>query len=270
MTGAGKRLGAAIAKALAADGYKAWVHFNHSADEAGDVVAQIRSAGGEAEAVQFDLEKVDTLATLVRGLGRIDVLVNSASVFDFDSADKLDAAGMQRILNINLVAPALLASVVAEGHTARNSGCIINLLDQKLFNLNPDHFSYTLAKAGLHTATEAMAMQFAPRVRVNGIAPGLTLPAPGMSDAAFDTAHLDNPMEGGSTPDDIVRTVRFIVASPAMTGETILMDGGEHLMRRGRDVSQGGEASLHRELHFSPGAPASHLSRGAQGAGRRR
>lgn len=240
VTGAGKRLGAAIAKALAADGYKIWVHFNRSAEEAGRTVEDIRTAGGEAEAVQFDLAETASLPQLVRGLGRIDVLVNSASVFDHDTADRLDPAAMQRILNINLVAPCLLASVMAEAHGSRNSGCVINLLDQKLFNLNPDHFSYTLAKAGLHAATETMAMQFAPRVRVNGIAPGLTLPAPDMSDAAFEAAHKNNPMQGGSTPDDIVRTVRFILASPAMTAETILVDGGEHLMRRHRDVSKGG------------------------------
>ncbi|MEE2526433.1 SDR family NAD(P)-dependent oxidoreductase [Hyphobacterium sp. HN65] len=240
VTGAGKRLGAAMALALAEDGYKVWVHFNQSAAEAGRIVEQIRSFGGNAEAVQFDLAAVDTLATLVRGLGQIDVLINSASVFDYDSADRLDSADMQRILNINLVAPALLASVIAERHTTRNSGNVINLLDQKLFNLNPDHFSYTLAKAGLHTATETMAMQFAPRVRVNAIAPGLTLPAPGMSDEEFARWHTDNPMQGGTSPEDIVRTMRFILASPAMTGETILMDSGEHLMRRGRDVSQGG------------------------------
>lgn len=240
VTGAGKRLGAAIAAALAEDGLKVWVHFNRSADEAGETVDQIRAAGGDAEAVQFDLAGVDTLATLVRGLGPIDVLVNSASIFQHDSADALDAAEMRRILNINLIAPALLASVVAEGHTQRNSGCIINLLDQKLENLNPDHFSYTLAKSGLATATETMAMQFAPRVRVNGIAPGLTLPAPDMNEVEFHRLHVDNPMQGGSTPEDIVRTVRFILASPAMTGETILIDGGEHLMRRGRDVSKGG------------------------------
>ena len=240
VTGAGKRLGAAIAKALAEDGYKVWVHFNHSADEAGLTVAEIRAAGGKAEAVQFDLAETASLIPLVRGLGRIDVLVNSASVFDHDAADALDPADMQRILNINLVAPCLLASVMAEGHTSRNSGCVINLLDQKLFNLNPDHFSYTLAKAGLHTATETMAMQFAPNVRVNGIAPGLTLPAPDMSEREFEAAHKNNPMQGGSTPEDIVRTVRFLIASPAMTAETILVDGGEHLMRRHRDVSKGG------------------------------
>ena len=240
VTGAGKRLGAAIAKALAEDGYRLWIHFNRSAESAGQVVEQIRATGGEAEAVQFDLGNTETLTPLVRGLGQIDVLVNSASVFDHDTADALDAGEIQRILNVNLVAPALLASVMAERHETRNSGCIINLLDQKLFNLNPDHFSYTLAKAGLHTATEMMAMQFAPRVRVNAIAPGLTLPAPGMTDAEFEHAHRDNPMEGGSTPEDIVRTARFILASPVMTGETILMDGGEHLMRRGRDVSKGG------------------------------
>ncbi len=240
VTGAGKRLGAAIAKALAADGYKIWVHFNHSAEDAGQTVADIRAAGGAAEAVQFDLAETSSLPQLVRGLGRIDVLVNSASVFAYDSADKVDPAGMQRTLGINLVAPCLLASVMAQGHSARNSGCVINLLDQKLFNLNPDHFSYTLAKAGLHAATETMAMQFAPRVRVNAIAPGLTLPAPDMSDAEFEAARKNNPMQGGSTPEDIVRTVRFILASPAMTAETILVDGGEHLMRRHRVVSKGG------------------------------
>ena len=240
VTGAGKRLGAAIAKALAADGYKVWVHFNHSAEDARQTIADIRADGGDAEAVQFDLSDTAALPQLVRRLGQIDVLVNSASVFEYDTAVKLDAAQMQRILNINLVAPCLLASVMAESHAEKNSGCVINLLDQKLFNLNPDHFSYTLAKAGLHTATETLAMQFAPNVRVNAIAPGLTLPAPDMSQPDFDAAHKNNPMQGGSTPEDIVRTVRFILASPAMTAETILVDGGEHLMRRHRDVSKGG------------------------------
>ena len=139
-------------------------------------------------------------------------------------------------MRINLVAPVLLASAMAEQHTERATGCIINLLDQKLFNLNPDFFSYTLAKHALLGATTTMAMAFAPRVRVNAIAPGITLPSGGQSPEEFERAHRMNPMRGGSTPEDIIRAMRFILATPAMTGETITVDGGQHLDARRGDV----------------------------------
>ncbi|MEE2567422.1 SDR family oxidoreductase [Hyphobacterium marinum] len=236
VTGAGKRLGAEIAKGLAADGHEVIVHFNTSADEADATVETIRASGGQARTAGFDLSDTGGIANFMDGLGRIDILVNSASVFEFDAPEHIDHDRMELALKVNLMAPALLASAMAKGHTGRSSGCVINLLDQKLFNLNPDFFSYTLSKAGLLAATETMAMAFAPRVRVNGIAPGITLPSAGQSQADFERAHRNNPMQGGAEPADIVRAVRFILATPSMTGETIAIDGGQHLDPRPHDV----------------------------------
>ena len=237
VTGGGKRLGAKIACALAEDGWHVIIHYNSSGTQARAIEAVIREAGGAASTVQFDLADSAGVKRFADGLGRLDLLVNSASVFEQDRPENVEAAALEQALRVNLMAPVLLASAMAKPHETRASGCVINLLDQKLFNLNPDFFSYTLAKHALLSATTTMAMALAPRVRVNAIAPGLTLPSGTQSEAEFERAHQTNPMQGGSTPDDIVRAVRFIVATPSMTGETITIDGGEHLMRRIRDVS---------------------------------
>ncbi|WP_417477529.1 SDR family oxidoreductase [Maricaulis sp.] len=237
VTGGGKRLGAKIACALAEDGWHVIIHYNSSGTQARAIEAVIREAGGSASTVQFDLADSAGVKRFADGLGRLDLLVNSASVFEQDRPENVEAAALEQALRVNLMAPVLLASAMAKPHETRASGCVINLLDQKLFNLNPDFFSYTLAKHALLSATTTMAMALAPRVRVNAIAPGLTLPSGTQSEAEFERAHQTNPMQGGSTPDDIVRAVRFIVATPSMTGETITIDGGEHLMRRIRDVS---------------------------------
>lgn len=236
VTGGGKRLGAKIAEALGADGWHVIVHYNTSGAEAGDVAAAIRAAGGSATTAQFDLDDTAGVRAFMAGAGRVDALLNSASIFEMDRPEDVTAAQLERTLRINLVAPVLLASAMAEGHTERASGCIVNILDQKLFNLNPDFFSYTLAKQGLLGATTTMAMAFAPRVRVNGVAPGITLPSGGQSAEEFERAHTMNPMQGGSTPEDIIRAVRFILATPSMTGETITVDGGQHLDARDGDV----------------------------------
>ncbi len=236
VTGGGKRLGAKIARALAEDGWHVIIHYNSSGTQARAIEAAIREAGGSAGTVQFDLADSAGVEAFADGLGRIDLLVNSASVFEMDRPETVSAAELDRAMRVNLMAPVLLASAMARRHETRASGCIINMLDQKLYNLNPDFFSYTLAKHALLGATTTMAMAFAPRVRVNGIAPGLTLPSGGQSQAQFERAHALNPMGGGATPEDIVRTVRFIVATPSMTGETIVIDGGQHLDARNGDV----------------------------------
>lgn len=236
VTGGGKRLGAKIATALGEDGWHVVVHYNRSGDGAREVEAAIRAAGGSASTAGFDLEDTGGIRAFMDGIGRVDALINSASIFEMDRPETVDPAFLERTLKINLAAPVLLASAMAERHTQRASGCILNLLDQKLFNLNPDFFSYTLAKHALLGATTTMAMAFAPRVRVNGIAPGLTLPSGGQSPEEFARAHRMNPMQGGSTPEDIVRAVRFFLATPSMTGETIVVDGGQHLDARNGDV----------------------------------
>lgn len=235
MTGAGKRLGRAIAEALAADGWSLIVHYNTSREEAEALAAE---TGGRAAG--FDLEDSAGVKTFLRGLhrdgGKIDALINSASIFEPDRPEDVAQDLFLRQLRINLMAPVLLASAMAEAHTERNSGCVVNLLDQKLFNLNPDFFSYTLSKYALLGATQTMAMALAPRVRVNAVAPGVTLPVKGQSEEDFQRAHRMNPMQGGATPDDVVRAVRFLLATPSVTGETITVDGGQHLDARRSDV----------------------------------
>lgn len=236
VTGGGKRLGAKIARALAEDGWHVIIHYNSSGTQARTLEAEITAAGGSASTVQWDLADSAGIRDFAAQIGRIDLLVNSASVFEMDRPENVEPADLEQALRVNLMAPVLLASAMAAHHTTHASGCIINLLDQKLYNLNPDFFSYTLAKHALLGATTTMAMAFAPRVRVNAIAPGLTLPSGGQSQAEFERAHALNPMRGGSTPQDIVRTVRFILATPSMTGETIIIDGGQHLDARNGDV----------------------------------
>ena len=236
VTGGGKRLGAKIAEALAEDGWHVLIHYNESARDADALKARITASGGSADICQLDLENSKAVAGFVRDLGRIDALVNSASIFEMDRPEDVGPDMLERMMRINLMAPVLLASEMAKSHEERASGCVINVLDQKLFNLNPDFFSYTLSKYALLGATRTMAMALAPRVRVNAVAPGITLPSGGQSEAEFLKAHQLNPMQGGSTPDDIIRTVRFILATPSMTGETIIVDGGQHLDARNRDV----------------------------------
>ena len=236
VTGGGKRLGAKIAAALGADGWHVVVHYNTSGTEAEAVAAAIRDAGGSADTVRFDMDDTAGIEDFMDEVGRVDALINSASIFEPDRPENVTPVQLERTLRVNLVAPVLLASVMAKRHEDRASGCIINLLDQKLFNLNPDFFSYTLAKQALLGATTTMAMAFAPRVRVNGVAPGITLPSGGQSPDEFARAHRMNPMRGGSTPEDIIRAVRFILATPSMTGETIIVDGGQHLDARDGDV----------------------------------
>jgi len=236
VTGGGKRLGAKIARALAADGWHTIIHYNRSGTEARALEAAILEDGGSASTAQFDLSETAEVRDFMSGIGRVDALINSASIFEMDRPEDVGPGLLETSLRTNLMAPVLLASAMAAHHSRRASGCVINLLDQKLFNLNPDFFSYTLSKHALLGATTTMAMAFAPRVRVNAIAPGITLPSGGQSKEEFERAHRLNPMQGGSTPEDIIRAVRFILATPSMTGETITIDGGQHLDARDRDV----------------------------------
>ncbi len=236
VTGGGKRLGAKIAQALGEDGWHVIIHYNHSGTDARALEAAIQAGGGRASTAQFDLGNVAAVRDFMAGLGRVDALINSASIFEMDRPEAVTAPALEEAMRVNLMAPVLLASAMAERHAERATGCVINILDQKLFNLNPDFFSYTLSKYALLGATTTMAMALAPRVRVNAIAPGITLPSGGQSEAEFERAHRLNPMQGGSTPADIIRAVRFILATPSMTGETMIIDGGQHLDARDRDV----------------------------------
>lgn len=241
VTGAGKRLGRAFALALASDGWFVFVHHNASADEARQTVADIVAAGGHAKAVRGDLASAKQAGGLVgkckaRGVA-LTCLVNSASLFSFDAAPHAGAELFDRHMAVNLRAPMLLAQALARQLPDGETGVIVNMLDQKLWNLNPDFLTYSLSKIGLQGLTTMLAQAFAPRLRVAGIAPGLTLRSGSQTDARFRRQHTQNPLRVGVEPDDLVRAVRFILATPSYTGATLIVDSGEHLTGRPRDVA---------------------------------
>ena len=230
ITGGAQRIGAAIGRAMAADGWRVAVHYNGSRAAAEAVAAEL---GGVA--VQADWGTRAGIVGLLPAVGSVACLVNNAARFVFDDIASVDWDSLHAHLRPNLVAPVLLSRAFAA--QAPEGGCIVNLLDQKLRALTPDFLSYTLAKLGLAGLTEMLALALAPRIRVNGVAPGLTLISGKQSAASFERAWRSPPLGRSSTPGEIAACVRFILASPSMTGETITLDGGERLRPRGRDVA---------------------------------
>ena len=241
VTGAAVRIGAGIATALAADGWFVALHHNRSESAAAATLEAIRAAGGEGVLVQADL--TDPLASegligRLAGLAPpVTALINNASLFEVDGPMDFSLDSWQRHQNINLLSPLLLARAMAAALPDTVTGCIVNLLDNKLQALNPDHFSYTLSKIGLQGATQILAMAMAPRVRVCGIAPGITTIAHDQTPEMFARAHAMNPLGRGCTVEDIVRALRFILDTPSLTGQIVTIDGGQHLMRHPRDIA---------------------------------
>jgi NAD(P)-dependent dehydrogenase (short-subunit alcohol dehydrogenase family) len=230
ITGSGRRLGAVLARALVAAGYPVVIHARESAAEA-------QALGEElgARVVLGDLADPLVPARLIAEAGPLGGLINNASRFIFDTAANTTAEALAAHFAPNVIAPVLLAQAFAA--QAPEGGVIINMLDQKLTNLNPDFFAYTLSKAALSVATEMMAQSFAPHIRVCGIAPGLTLPSTLQTPERFEQAWRDNPLRRGAAPADIAAAALFIIRTPSITGTTITVDGGEHLTRRLRDIS---------------------------------
>ena len=228
VTGGAKRLGRAFIEALAADGRDVIIHYNSSADEAEALACELR--GVNAIALGADLSKPEEAAGLIKranqALGPVGVLVNSASVFEQDQLEDLGSESFHRHMTANTLAPALLTKALAGQGLER--ACVVNVLDYKLFNLNADYFSYTLSKAALKTMTEMLAKSLAPNVRVNAIAPGLTLPSAHHSDAEFERVHDDNPLKRGANPEDLVAALRFFVNTPSVSGQIVCVDGGQH------------------------------------------
>lgn len=236
VTGAAQRIGREIALDLAAHGWQVAVHYRSSAAAAAQTVAALREAGGSAQAFAADLSVEAECAALVpavvQGFGRVDAVVNNASLFEYDSVADFCYATMDRAWRAN-TAPAI---VLARALHAAGGGVVVNLLDQKLWNPNPDYLSYTLSKAALEAANTLLAQALAPSTRVCGVAPGVTLLSGEMSDGEFDDSHRMTPLQRSSTPQDVARAVRFLLESPAITGTTLLVDGGQHLQAQSRDV----------------------------------
>jgi hypothetical protein len=240
ITGAARRIGRTIALDLAAHGWDVAVHYRGSAREAEATVHDVQALGARAALLQADLADEAACESLVpavlQQLGRIDAVVNNASLFEHDDVASFSPATMDRHWRANTAAPILLARALHAALPPAGRGCVVNLLDQKLWNPNPDHLSYTLSKAALEAANTLLAQALAPRVRVCGVAPGVTLLSGDMTDDEFAQASRMTPLQRSSTPDDVARAVRFLLESPAITGTTLLVDGGQHLQAQSRDV----------------------------------
>ena len=242
VTGAGKRLGRAIALGLAAAGWRVAVHYRHSLSEAKDTASacSVLCAGAQCFAADLsdETQTRDLLHTVVERMGHVDAVVNSAALFEHDSVDNFSYAMLQKHMLTNTAAAIMLAQQLHAHACERDgSGVVVNMLDQKLWNLNPDFLSYTLSKASLETATTVLAKALAPQLRVVGVAPGLTLTSHMLSDEKFQDLHTLSPLGRSSSVEDVVATVLFVLLNQSITGTTILVDGGQHLMPFERDFS---------------------------------
>jgi NAD(P)-dependent dehydrogenase (short-subunit alcohol dehydrogenase family) len=251
VTGAAKRLGRHIALALAAAGWRVAVHYRSSQDDAIKTVADCAALTRGAAIFHADLSDETAvqglLPAVIQSLGHVDAVVNSASTFEHDTSASFGFDALEKHMRSNAGAPILLAQALHAHISQRQStaepkgpvlgGAVVNLLDQKLWNQNPDFFSYTLSKAALEAANTMLALALSPLVRVVGVAPGLTLTSHLLSDAQFEALHTLSPLGRSSTPQDVAATVLFALHNQSITGTTLLVDGGQHLMRFERDFS---------------------------------
>jgi len=232
VTGGAKRIGAELVRALAADGWHVLIHFHNSHAEAEALAAEV----GHASMVRADLADpaaADTILNAAEGLPPLRLLINNASIFAHDDIADFTPESWAAHLDVNLRAPALLSRAFA---ARAGRGLIVNMLDAKLASLNPDFFSYTISKIGLGGLTELCARAFAPGIRVCGIAPAVTMVSGPQSRANFDKVRTMNALGRGVDVAEIVGALRFIIATPTLTGHTILLDGGQHFLSLPRDV----------------------------------
>lgn len=233
ITGAAHRIGRAIALDLATQGFDIAVHYNRSGEAAETLADEIRALGRKAAALPADLALEEETATLVERatgrLGPIGLLVNNASLFEYDAWDKATRASWDAHMETNLRAPFLLSQDLARSLPEDAEGVIVNILDQRVWNLTPHFISYTLSKAGLWTLTQTLALALAPRIRVNAIGPGPTLKSERQDEDHFRMQWDATPLGHGATPAEIAAGIRFILSASSMTGQMIALDGGEHM-----------------------------------------
>lgn len=241
ITGAAVRVGAVLSRALAADGWNVIVHYNRSENAAKQLAVEIEQSGGACSLVQADLRsRADVEGLMDRCValrGPLACLINNASTFYYDDISSVTWETLNDHLSSNLIAPIFLCRDFVRQFRDGSDGCIINILDQKIANMNPDFLSYTIGKVGLAGLTASLAMALAGRIRVCGIAPGIALISGKQTQAAFEKAWRAPPLGRSTTPDEIATCVRYILSSPSMTGHTIFLDGGESLTGRARDVA---------------------------------
>lgn len=239
ITGAGKRLARAVALELADAGWSIAVHYLGSQADAEATAEDVRARGRQAATFKTDLSDPAALPKLVADAqaaaqGQLAALVNSAATFEHDVIATLTPSAFEAQMRVNALAPSLLAREVAAA--AAGPAAIVNFLDFKLATPYPDHYSYTLSKYALAGATELLARALAPKARVNAVAPGYVLPAPGQPQADYLKKHADTPLAHGVTPTDVAKAVRFLIESPAITGQTIYVDSGLRFRSFERDI----------------------------------
>jgi NAD(P)-dependent dehydrogenase (short-subunit alcohol dehydrogenase family) len=238
VTGAGRRLGRTIALDFAKCGWSVGIHYRASSADALGLVAEIEGTGGKAAAFAADLADADALAPLIEAcaeaLGAPTCLINNAARFEWDSVATLGAETWQAHLDVNLRAPIFLTQAFARTLPEGPEGNVINLIDQRILRLDPEHFSYTIAKAALWTATQTMAQALAPRIRVNAIAPGPVLRSQGRSQAEFERECRSTPLHRTVSAEDVTSAIRFLIETKSITGQMIALDAGQHLAWQGK------------------------------------
>ncbi len=240
ITGAARRIGRQLALDLAGTGHDIVIHCNTSLGEAEEVAKLVRSEGRRAAIVQGNLADAAVpdrvMADATKELGPITVLINNASVFEPDDVGGITFDSWSQHLDTNLRGPILLAQAFARQLPSELHGNIINIIDQRVWKLNPRFFSYTMSKTGLWTATRTLAQALAPRIRVNAIGPGPALPSARMDEAEFRKQARLTLLGRGTSPREISEAAKFILSQPALTGQMIALDGGQHLVWQTPDI----------------------------------
>lgn len=233
VTGAARRIGRALALRLAREGFDLAVHYGGSAETAAATVAEIRALGRRAVALPADLARPEEVETLVpratEAIGPLGLLVNNASIFELDRIGTLSETRWQRHLAINLTAPTFLCRAFVRQLPDAAEGLIVNMLDERIHNPTPNYLSYTASRFGLWGVTQVLARELAPRVRVNAIGPGPTLPAAGTTEADFRALCAMMPLGRGSDPEELADALAFILRARSMTGQMLVLDGGQQL-----------------------------------------
>lgn len=242
ITGGAQRLGAELVRTFARAGWAVWCHYQHSQAPAEKLAQELNTQGHSIQLVQADLGSPDDMQAMMDRIhqtaGPLDALVNNASTFEPDLGTDFSTTGTRHQLDINLIAPMFLGQALARQHQGHPSegACVIHILDQKVYNLNPDYFSYTLSKLALERAVGLQAQALAPHIRVCGVAPGLMFLSGSQNQANFEIASRVNLRRCPTDPGDVAKTCVFLASTPSINGATIQVDNGQHLVPLEQDV----------------------------------
>ena len=246
VTASAKRLGKHISTDLVKSGWNVALHYNQSKIIAEETAHCLTIIGGKVTLHQADLSKLDQVTKLINNVKKLNSqwvgLINNAGLFKYDDGINFDFKNLNDHMSVNFTAPAILTQALArvtiekQKQDKKLQGIVINILDAKIFGLNPDYYSYTLSKQALYGLTKMSALSYASSIRVNGIAPGITLPAPGQDKNLFEYSHKQNLLKSSATIEEILNAIQFLIKSKSVTGHVTLLDGGAHLAPPRRDV----------------------------------